>query len=135
MLALTLQLAYLNVVNSAVLSWLAISLRSILPRVCISLKRTLTHASSLIIAGAVNIHIDVATDPVTSKFTYILFLMAGTTFFTSVTHRSGHCLDSRITRQKLNMRSVIVDPPAVSVSDLSTIIAHKIYRFPKITPS
>ena len=95
------------------------------------LERTVTYASSLIIAGDVNIHLDDAANPATSKFMDILDSYGLAQHVTGATHHAGHCLDFLITRQELCVRSVIVDPPASSVSDHSTIVAQLDLQVPQ----
>lgn len=85
------------------------------------LERSSVYASSLIIIGDLNIHLDIATDPSTVKFRDILDSQGLVQHVAGATHRAGHCLDVIITRQELCVRSVSVKPPMLS--DHCTIIA------------
>jgi len=84
------------------------------------LDRTATYASSLVIAGDINIHLDISTDHSTVKFNDILDLHGLIQHVTGPTQVAGHCLDVLITRHELSVRSVVVSPP--SLSDHSTIV-------------
>jgi hypothetical protein len=85
------------------------------------LERSATYASSLVIAGDINIHLDIATDHSTVKFNDILDSHGLIQHVTGPTQvAAGHCLDVLITRQELCVRSVQVSPP--SLSDHSTIV-------------
>jgi Endonuclease-reverse transcriptase len=92
-------------------------------------ERASVYASSLIVAGDVNIHMDEITDPKTIKFIEILDSHGLVQHVTGATHRAGHCLDVFITRRELCVRSVDVDPP--SFSDHSTIVAHVDLQVPQ----
>jgi len=85
------------------------------------LERASVYASSLIVAGDINIHLDELTDLKTIKFIEILDSHGLVQHVTGATHRAGHCLDVFITRRELCVRSVDVDPP--TFSDHSTIVA------------
>ena len=57
------------------------------------LERTSTYASSLIIAGDLNIHLDVTSDSATVKFFDILDHHSLVQHVIGATHHAGHCLD------------------------------------------
>ena len=85
------------------------------------LERSSVYASSLLVAGDVNIHLDVATDPATVRFLDILDSFDLAQHLSGATHRAGHCIDVLITRRETCLHSVMIDPPALS--DHSTIVA------------
>jgi len=91
------------------------------------LERTSTFASSLIIAGDLNIHLDVTSDSVTVKFLDILDQhsvvqhVIGATHHAGhchsvliTTHRAGHCHSVLITSRELCVWSVQVSSPMLS---------------------
>jgi len=77
-------------------------------------NRSATYASSLIIAGDLNIHLDVTTNPATMRFNHALDLHSLVQHVTVATHHAGHCLDVLITRRQLCVRSISVDAPMLS---------------------
>ena len=78
------------------------------------LERASTYASSLIIIGDLNIHLDIASDSATIKFLDVLDQHSLVQHVTGATHRAGHCLDVLITNRELSVRSVEISPPMLS---------------------
>jgi hypothetical protein len=93
------------------------------------LERSSAYASSLMVAGDVNIHLDDTTDPMTIKFSDILESQNLVQHVSGATHNAGHCLDVFITRRELCVRSAVVDPP--TFSDHGTIVAQVDLRVPQ----
>ena len=94
------------------------------------LERTSMYASSLIIVGDLNIHLDVTSGSATVKFLDILDQLSLVQHVIGATHRVGHCLDVFITRREMCVRSVDVSPSRrlttrVSSAD-STFWSHRI---------
>jgi hypothetical protein len=93
------------------------------------LERASIYASSLIVAGDINIHLDETTDLKTINLFEILDSHGLVQHVTGATHRAGHCLDVLITRRELCVRSVVVDPP--TFSDHSAIVAQVDLQVPQ----
>lgn len=93
------------------------------------LERASVYASSLMIAGDVNIHLDDISDSKTIKFNDILDSHGLIQHVADATHRAGHCLDVLITRRELCVLSVVVDSP--TFSDHGTIVAQVDLRVPQ----
>ena len=80
----------------------------------------LSHYTSVVIAGDLNIHLDVIDDTGTLKFNTILTDHSYTQHVNAVTHEDGHLLDVLLTRD-LSIRRVVVSPPG-GLSDHSLIV-------------
>ena len=84
------------------------------------LERISTYASSLIIVGNLNIHLDVTSDSATVKFLDILNQHNLVQHVIGAIHRAGHCLYVFTTRREMCVQSVDVSTPMLS--DHSCII-------------
>ena len=71
------------------------------------LERTSTYASSLIIVGDLNIHLDVTSDSAAVMFLNIIDQHSLVQHVIGATHRAGHCLDVFITKKTIAMVHIL----------------------------
>ena len=85
------------------------------------LERTALGTSPVIIAGDLNVHLDIADDRAAVKLSHVLQTYGLTQHISQPTHVCGHTHDVFITRSDQSIEAVNVDPPLLS--DHSLIVA------------
>ena len=84
------------------------------------LENLISYATSLVIIGDFNIHVDISDDPHAKRLTDIILSFGLTQHVCSPTHVRGHTLDLVITRTDLSTHVLPVDPPMLS--DHSSVV-------------
>jgi len=83
----------------------------------------LSHFSSAVVVGDLNLHLDISESVDTVKFSSLLEANNCRQYVESATHTAGHLLDVFIARTELPVHRIVVSPPD-GLSDHSLIVAH-----------
>ena len=83
----------------------------------------LSHFSSVVVVGDLNLHHDILEFVDTIKFNSLLEANNCHQYVESATHIAGHLLDVFIARTDLPVHRIVVSPPG-GLSDYSLIVAH-----------
>ena len=83
----------------------------------------LSHFSSVVVVGYLNLHLDIRESVDTIKFNSLLEVNNCRQYVESATHTAGHLLDVFIARTDLPVQRIVVSPPGGGLSDHSLIVA------------